>query len=120
MRSKAGKLFYDEWNDFYMGGENEQYMIKSTGSQGDCNVNGYQYSYSGYYFGVPSNSKFFTRDKGDDTKCGFQHKGFWYDDIPRSGGYTCNVLLLNANLPKSHGAGGELISTEMKIRPIVV
>ncbi|KAI0241019.1 hypothetical protein LSAT2_003128, partial [Lamellibrachia satsuma] len=25
MRSKAGKLFYDEWNDFYIGGENEQY-----------------------------------------------------------------------------------------------
>ena len=67
MTYKVGKLFYDEWSYFYIGGENEQYMIKSTGSQGVSNVNGHQYSYSCYYFGVPSNSKFFTRDKDDDT-----------------------------------------------------
>ena len=41
--SKAGKLFYNEWNYVYIGGENEQYIIKSMRGNGDSNVNGYYF-----------------------------------------------------------------------------
>lgn len=41
IRTNAGKLFYNEWNYFYIGGENEHYMIKSITGNGDRNVNGY-------------------------------------------------------------------------------
>ena len=43
IRSKAGKLFYNEWNYVYIGGENEQYVIKSMRGNGDSNVNGYYF-----------------------------------------------------------------------------
>ena len=41
--NKARKLIYNEWNCFYIGGENEEYMIKSMRGTGDSNVNGYYF-----------------------------------------------------------------------------
>ena len=107
--SESGNLWFEEFENFYIGDENEQYEIKSTGSHGNLNFQSY-FNYGG---------KFFTHDKDSNAKCGFLNNGFWYS-MRFSGVYECSRLLLNANVPIAYNTPGTKVSTELKIRPIGV
>ena len=104
IRSSSGKLYFDEYNNFYIGNENDRYVVKSAGSRPENN----------FYGNFDNRGTFYTHDKDNSDKCGSQHNGFWY----HSSG--CSYMQLNSNVPTSNGISGAYLTTTIQIRPIQV
>lgn len=105
-----GLAYYAEYNNFFIGDENQNYRILSIGSA---------IAKTNNYF-LTNGTVFATADRDQKYLCGSRYNGFWYFESKATGNLGCSQITMNADTPYWRGYTPAFVLTEMKIRPLRV